>query len=1161
MRRGLIFLTAALAVLCFLTPVLAVEGASGASVSGVAWLDSAADGVRGARESALNRVSVTLERVVGATVETVATATTGRDGAYAFTGLPAGEYCLSISLPSGHQFTLHGADSAALPASGRDGITPNFTLAQNEALSLGIGATKQSGRLAMSAFEDENANGGRRDNEARVRGVTVNLMYDYNGKSYIVATEETDKSGECVFDDLSPATYYVSAVLPDNFLPGPLGEKISIYYNCLLPSKTNIAVSAPFDMPVKGSVGLSMGMVRTGAARGRVWFDDDGDGALSAADGGADGATVTLESPDMGLSYDIALNADGSFSVNHVMPGEYRLSVTLPQGAVFADAASSITAESRAGDVPVTIRTDGDTVIPDVGVVSAASVSVFVYDDRDVNGMNSDGDPAYAGAAVAAYRDGALIRSAVTDERGEALLTDLRGGAFEIVCALKDGDVFTVSGDGNDFYAPSALSQSSAYADVPRGGTVYLNAGATRAAAIAGEVYMSADNSGVFVPGAEMLAGFTVQAINERGEIAAQTTTDASGAFTLAVPPSRHMVRVLFIDPYIAAPQNGADNMIEYQTQESGDTPYLSLTPGGTVSGVRAALFAAGEVDGYVIMDEPGVTTGLAGVAVTLLDEYGAPVSDFACDTTDENGYFYIKGVLPGAYSVAYAVPHDIAFTEPLTDQTEIESEPFSIEAKARVRLSDVFAVRTGSISGHLYHLLDDGYEPMSGEVIVTDASGEFTYETRVMDDGEYALSGLRPGEYVLTVALPEGYLFNAAPGAFVPVTRDSTASVPFTIGLDENVADADAYGSLPASAAGTLYFDCDNSGGMGEADAVIPARTLAFSRGGERYEATTDDAGAFMLDMLPPGEYLMEIDLDEDCILIDQNALQKDGRWTLPVTLGDGESLSGLEIGALRYAEIAGQVWNMDGTEDDVSGLTIELKTADGAAVQSAVTDENGRFAFDKLYPGEYALDAALPEGCLFAREVDAVSRASYILGDITGGGESQPFALDMGEKRRDCDIGIGAIGGIGDLAWLDENGNGMQDLGERVMPGIEITLFRYGEEAAKTVTDAYGRYEIDGLYPGAYVMQVVMHKELKATARQTEFPLVGSILPEESGTTVTVENVIVTSGRINRACDLGFALRKKNAYPDAMQETPDVDWRPYSDRPVTESGPEPEG
>ena len=72
----------------------------------------------------------------------------------------------------------------------------------------------------------------------------------------------------------------------------------------------------------------------------------------------------------------------------------------------------------------------------------------------------------------------------------------------------------------------------------------------------------------------------------------------------------------------------------------------------------------------------------------------------------------------------------------------------------------------------------------------------------------------------------------------------------------------------------------------------------------------------------------------------------------------------------------------------------------------------------------------------------------------------------------------------------------------------------------------------------------------ELKATLHQTEFPLVGSVMPQDSGLTVTVSSVTVPSGKANLHCDLGFQLRKKGVYPAAMDDIPVKDWRPYSER-----------
>ena len=95
-----------------------------------------------------------------------------------------------------------------------------------------------------------------------------------------------------------------------------------------------------------------------------------------------------------------------------------------------------------------------------------------------------------------------------------------------------------------------------------------------------------------------------------------------------------------------------------------------------------------------------------------------------------------------------------------------------------------------------------------------------------------------------------------------------------------------------------------------------------------------------------------------------------------------------------------------------------------------------------------------------------------------------------------------------------------------------------------AETVTDALGRYLIRDLYPGAYTVEVTMHAELKATVRQTDYPLVASVLEETDELTARAEDIIVPSGGRNLNCDFGFVLRKKGKYPAAMDSTPATDW-----------------
>ena len=207
-----------------------------------------------------------------------------------------------------------------------------------------------------------------------------------------------------------------------------------------------------------------------------------------------------------------------------------------------------------------------------------------------------------------------------------------------------------------------------------------------------------------------------------------------------------------------------------------------------------------------------------------------------------------------------------------------------------------------------------------------------------------------------------------------------------------------------------------------------------------------------------------------------------------------------------------------------------------------SLTTDENGQYAFDRLYPGVYRIRADLPEDFGFARVTDTDDRISIIRSNANTG-VSDPFTLTMGFKEYGADIGFGAKGSIGDFAWLDTNGNGMQDIGEKGIPGIILALYQGDELVAQTETDVYGHYMFKDLYPGKYTLKVTMHRELKATVHQDEFPLINSILPQAEGLTVETE-VMIPSGATTLSDDVGFEPITEGVLPDVMDTIPTIDW-----------------
>lgn len=993
--------------------------------------------------------------------------------------------------------------------------------------------------------------------EPKLRGVLIELFYEYEGESYLIASATTDKNGEISIRDLSAGTYYVKATLPENHVIGPMGEKLSSFYNCVQAGEDNFGVTAPFFLEPKSSVGLGVGAVRTGSLKGQLWLDENANGqrdtnAWESQESGLEGAAITLYSPSLNLSREILSQADGSYSFKGLQPGDYELTVTLPDGMLFTyPGASLISDPTPAATLKVSVQVETTTTLGPIGAVQGTPFTVKVYE-----GDHPEAAPGFVNASVSVYQGGKLVKEAASDENGDVLF-HLRPGEATLKCALPDGFVFQPH-SANVFTHSVFLASSEHECTITVDETAADGNGliifVTRPAAVSGFLFEDPKNLGVYQEGYSPLSGFKVQAVDGEGNVMAETVTDENGCYTLyPLLPDTYRVHFLLNDPYVASPNAAAlgGSHITTQTPEYGATEEITLLPGQKETDVDAAVFRAGVVEGYVKLnanhDQLATSEGgMMGVTVTLLDEYGAPAADYAYDITDENGYYQVKGVLPGTYSLLYTLPEDGAFTLPMTDDAETESETFEIGSGSQITMPALGAVNTSTMAGYV---LDGLGAPVDALICLTSSTFGTVYETSAMKDGHYVISGLRPDTYTLSVELPEEYVFGALENSPLYAVAKNQAEIPLTFAMGEMREDADFLAAIPSSLSATIFYDENLSSTLEDEESGIEMRAFALWFGDKLlYEGEADVNGSFTLEDLVPGKYTLRIPLDEQEMLVSgTSVLGVEGE--ISIDLADNAAAH-LTVPVMRYASIAGTVWSLDGTMNGVSNIPLTLLNESGASVATLTTDSEGSFEFTKLLPGEYTLSATLPEGYLFAREQDTQDFASYIISLADGASSALPISLPMGEDLSGVDIGMGAMGRIGDRAWLDENGNGMQDIGEPNVPGILVELYQHGQFIASATTDVYGHYSISNLYPGEYEMRVAMHDELKATVCQNEFPLVASIMPESDDTIITISGVIVPSGGQNLHYDLGFQLRKKNVYPDAMETIPQKDWRPYTDR-----------
>ncbi len=1139
MRYFVLFALAVLFACCSVCSVCA----EGGQVSGMAFADKNANGVFDEGERPMQNTQVTLCTISAqGESEDILTVKTGKDGLYAFAVADAGMYQLRFELPKDYRFTIHGDGSAAMPAKGEVSRSLPFVLNAGDVIERNVGAVTGNSYVSIVAFEDENANGGRRDSEPLVRYVKVELYYEYEGESYLIAEAVTDKKGETSISAISPGTYYIKATLPENYVSGPMGTKMNLFYNFMQPSIDNVCYSPAFEVANKSGAAMGIGMVKTGSLNGTVWTDKNGDRVLDETlEMGCNGIQVSLSSQELNITRTADVQPDGSYAFTGLQPADYQLTFTLPEGYIFSDSSSSLLQDiASSASVPVTVEVEKTTSVSPVGAASSSCVEIKVADAGRENALLS-------GVEATVQQNGKTVSSAVSDENGLLHFPIVRGGEATVSFLLPDG--YVVSENSGVFPYQNGLTQGTFVIDVPADNTLSLEASAVESVTVSGVVLEDPTNTGIVDASNAPLTGFAVQAVDQNGTVVAETVTGEDGSYTIGrLVPGEYTLRFQLDDRYIATPyaadRNPAHNAILTQQPEYGETSAMAFVAGEVRDNVNAALFKAGIADGYVLLNPSlGELTakdgGMENITVTLLKEDGTPYQDYAYSITDENGYFCIKGILPGNYMLEYTLPENAVFTNPAMDMDTLShtGEVFTVSNGSEIHASPVGGVWTASFSGKVVDYTSKS--GVSATISMTDTVADATYTAETDENGVFTFPKLMPNLHTMEIDLHDGYVFADSADSVLPYLNDShaAANVKLAMGTVMTEDECTIVVSQPVDWTVQLYFDENVNLEMDETEPAVSGRTVElYLRDDLIATAATDDNGQGLFAKIIPAAYTLRIPL----------ASEREVLVASPDTNECTVSSECTRIGLVEYSTLSGSVWSLDGTENGIAGIPISL-LKDGEVIATCTSGEKGEFVFDGLLKGEYTLEAQLQEGYLFARAKDAAEKASVIISQNNGTPQSTPITLSMGQVYDAAHIGIGGVGAIGDTAWIDENKNGMLDIGEPLLPGVEIELYQYGELIASTKTDVYGRYALKGLYPGVYEMHVTMPKEVKPTIRQTEFPLVASILPESDENTVIVEDVVVPSMGRDLNVDMGFVLKKKNVYPASIKTTPTKDWTPY--------------
>ncbi len=336
----------------------------------------------------------------------------------------------------------------------------------------------------------------------------------------------------------------------------------------------------------------------------------------------------------------------------------------------------------------------------------------------------------------------------------------------------------------------------------------------------------------------------------------------------------------------------------------------------------------------------------------------------------------------------------------------------------------------------------------------------------------------------------------------FTAVAEDNTATNTATVhnALDEfgnSVPTTAATDSVicrrPASIGDYIWNDANGNGiqdeGAGYGINGVTVR-LYKDDGDNTFEPGTDDTlvatqvtagdGAYDFTMLHAGTYWVDVD-ETSTALAGYTFISGSQSGPEPhlVTVNYGDDYNNADFGYAGKGTISGTVfydWNKNGSQDagenGIGGVEVCLyKDVNGNGQFDAGTDtkvscqntaSDGTYAFTDNLPGKYLVVETQPSD----------------LQDTTPNVRAVTLVV-VGASGSDTDNNFGEIVyvRIGDFAWIDSNGDGVQDAGETSgVPNLPIHIT--GVNAANATVDITvttsitGYYMVDNLLPGTYTV-----------------------------------------------------------------------------------------
>ena len=331
------------------------------------------------------------------------------------------------------------------------------------------------------------------------------------------------------------------------------------------------------------------------------------------------------------------------------------------------------------------------------------------YNDLNGNGA-FDGEPGMGGWTVQLSRDGSVVNTTTTGQDGTYKFADLTPGSYKVAEVEQSGWTRTAPQEGS--YTVDLMNSDATGKDFGNHGSFVIS----------GTSFLDSNGNGVRDDGETGQADRSIQ-LSQNGNVINATTTGQDGSYAFRnLAPGTYTISEVAIDGWVQTAPEGS------HTVELKDTDVT-----GRDFGNRGDLSISGQKyydingNGVQDADEPGIPGG----DVSLVQD-GKVVAN---TTTDENGLYSFKNVLPGTYTINDPVPAGLILTTPPTITETVRT--------TNVVNANFGMVGKNSISGVKYNDLNGNAAKDPGEPAVP--GWDMVLNGTTYWGGNYTTSGSQP--------------------------------------------------------------------------------------------------------------------------------------------------------------------------------------------------------------------------------------------------------------------------------------------------------------------------------------------------------------------------------------------------------------------------------